>query len=115
MAEHEDRDQDDFAASVAKMSLKMYDDLASVRAFLAEHPECKDEIVNALATGLNAIFAPDFYGRTGAGPERGGVTVRGLSGMSPFADPAPVAPVTPDRKKTEKPAAGELELANIIR
>lgn len=57
-------DETCIAHSVQKMSLKLYRDLAPTRAFIAEHPEFRDEFVKALANGLNAVFSVNFKGPT---------------------------------------------------
>lgn len=49
-------------AAVARLSLKIYDDFAPIRAFVAEHPEFKDVIVRAFADSMSQAFAADFYG-----------------------------------------------------
>lgn len=54
--------EEDVMESIGKLSMRLYDDFAPVRAFIAEHPETKDAIVEYVGHAMSRAFATDFYG-----------------------------------------------------
>ena len=48
--------------SISRLSMKLYEDFAPVRAFIAEHPETRDAILGYVGYAMSRAFAADFYG-----------------------------------------------------
>ena len=54
--------EDDLMESISRLSMKLYEDFAPVRAFIAEHPETRDAILGYVGYAMSRAFAADFYG-----------------------------------------------------
>lgn len=48
--------------NTVRFSLKMYDACQPLRDIIAEFPELRGPIVEALGKGMTQVFAGDFYG-----------------------------------------------------
>lgn len=64
---NDSQDDGDALESCRKMSMKLYDDFAPIRAFIAEHPEKRADIIRAVVSEMKNIFLGDFYGNSKSG------------------------------------------------